>query len=474
MKHYWLDELDGLIIEADILDALNKVADESVEAIITDPPYELGFMGKSWDDQGVSFRRETWEACLRVLKPGGHIIVFGGTRTHHRMWCAIEDAGFEIRDMIVWLYGQGFPKSLDVSRAIDKAAKGHPQGSTKGDPDSPNSGKFKTQATEGKRSPSDPGQQFGAGPGQFMKEQGIKYERRDLAKDSQTWAGWGTALKPAWEPILLARKPLSEKNVAANVLKWGTGALNIDGTRLDYLDDADKASATPQGRATSKESVAIGAQPDSGRELERVNFTRPEQKGRWPSNAVLQCTCVDPEPVAEKTTKRRGETSQDRRYTEKGATNFAVKPGTRRKGGGAIHEPDCPAGMLDEQTGITKSAPRTGGEGEPYDPSQESWRFRRAAGGFTDTGGASRFFYCPKASKKERGPNNSHPTVKPLELMRWLARLVTPPEGVILDPFCGSGSTLIAAADEGFGFIGVDMNPEYCEIARERLVRRET
>ena len=423
MKYHWLDEMDGLIIEGDILAALEQLDDESVESIVTDAPYELNFMGKSWDNAGVSFRAETWKACLRVLKPGGHMVVFGGTRTHHRMWVAIEDAGFEVRDMLLWMYGQGFPKSLNVSKAIDRAA--------------------------GETAPATP--------------------------ESQQWDGWGTALKPACEPILLARKPLSEKTVAANVLKHSTGALNIDATRLAYQSESDKDSATPQGRTTARAGRLAGKAQGGG---DRDEFERPEQKGRWPANVVLQCTCDDPQPVPEKVRKRRGEESQTRQYDKEGATNFAAEPGIRREGGGFIHEPDCPAGMLDAQTGDLKSPKSYTYKGKPETQLGNVLGIGLGRGyhqnEYGDSGGASRFFYCPKASKKERGEDNTNPTVKPLALMRWLVRLVTPPNGIVLDPFCGSGSTLIAATEEGFGFIGVDVSPEYCELAQKRLQGRNT
>ncbi len=230
---HWLDELDGLIIEGDILDSLASLEDESVEAIVTDPPYELGFMGKSWDNQGVSFRTETWAACLRVLKPGGHIIVFGGTRTHHRMWCAIEDAGFEVREMLLWLYGQGMPKSLDVSKAIDKAAgEERPVVGT-----SPSGGYKRLMVTN---------KEANFRPDDYYPE-GNKFRSNEpITDDAHSWSGWGTGLKPAVEPILLARKPISEKTVAANVLKHGTGALNIDATRNAYISDKEHRALVAQ------------------------------------------------------------------------------------------------------------------------------------------------------------------------------------------------------------------------------------
>ena len=455
---HWLDDLDGLNIEGDILDGLAVLEDESVEAIVTDPPYELGFMGKTWDNQGVSFRAETWAACLRVLKPGGHIVVFGGTRTHHRMWCAIEDAGFEVREMLLWLYGQGMPKSRNISKDVDRLRGGTREvlGTHQG------SGYTRANVEQG---------------AQNREAQSWKrLSDTPVTEDGEKWNGWGTGLKPSVEPILLARKPLSEKNVAANVLRHGTGALNIDATRNAYTSDADKASATPQGRVTSK-TVGIGAEPDAARNLARTEIARPEQKGRWPANVIIQCTCDDPQPVPETAHERQGEPSQEQRYDDEGATDLASKPGVRREGGGYAHQPECPAGLLDAQTGVLKSGmmkagqkrQRSKGAGGYHDNMPDE---ATAAGTYGDAGGASRFFYCPKATKKERGEGNTHPTVKPLALMRWLIRMVTPPDGVVLDPFCGSGSTLVAAADEGVGFIGVDVSREYCAIARNRLEGR--
>jgi site-specific DNA-methyltransferase (adenine-specific) len=420
-KQHWLDKMDGLIIEGDILEALALLEDDSVEAIAVDPPYELKFMGKGWDASGVSFRPETWKACLRVLKPGGHMVVFGGTRTHHRMWCAVEDAGFEVRDLLIWLYGQGMPKSMDVSKAIDKAA-GAEREVVGRDPNYRQRVHTESVYSGGQARP--------------------KYLTAPATNAAKEWGGWGTALKPAWEPILLARKPLTEETVAANVLKWGTGALNIDGTRIST---GGEVVHTPQSDPAKRKGVVgsdLGFSKGSKEkmaEAQRASVERTNALGRWPANVLLQCTCVDPQPLPEKVKSRAKEPAKGRRYADKGATNITGTPGaTRREGGGFAHEPDCPAGMVDAQTD-----------------------------------GASRFFYCPKATKKERGEDNKHPTVKPIALMRWLVRLVTPPDGVVLDPFCGSGSTLLAATEEGFGFIGVDISPEYCGIALRRLKGRK-
>jgi DNA modification methylase len=348
---------------------MRGMPDNSVDSIVTDPPYGLSFMGKKWDYDVPAV--EVWTKCLRVLKPGGYLLAFAGTRTQHRMACRIEDAGFEIRDMIAWLYGSGFPKSHNL---------------------------------------------------------------RD------EWEGWGTALKPAMEPITAARKPLTG-TVAANVLTHGTGALNIDGCRVD----------------------------PTGESRERI-----------------------------------GEASQENRYTEAGSTNFAAKPGTRggdpagRWPANVIHDgseevlaafPDAKGQQGDlKETG--RARPSSGRFGDMAPPHAHAARIE------SDTS-AARFFYCAKASRADRnegledpGPQfktgstlrdaenlnaddtrkgNTHPTVKPVDLMRYLCRLVTPPGGTVLDPFTGSGSTGKAAMREGFGFVGIEREAESFDIACRRI-----
>ena len=309
------------LYRGDCIEQLANLPNFSVDSIVTDPPYELGFMGKSWDNAGIAYSVELWGEALRVLKPGGHLLAFGAARTYHRMTCAIEDAGFEIRDSIHWIYGSGFPKSLDVSKAIDKAAGAEREVV----------GIKKRQGRSG----------------------GIMGSPRDIEQavtipatiPATIWQGWGTALKPAHEPIVVARKPLIG-TVAANVLEHGTGALNIDACRIG------------------------------------------EWK-RWPANIVFD---------------------------------------------------DDAAAELEE----------------------------------------ARYFYCAKASKKERnagldGFTSTHPTVKPLALMRYLIRLVTPPGGLVLDPFLGSGTTAVAAILEGFDWKGCEMTDEYWPIieARTRWAKRQ-
>lgn len=370
---------------------------DSVHSIVTDPPYGLGFMGKKWDElpPGDEWARE----CLRVLKPGGYLLAFGGTRTWHRLAVAVEDAGFEIRDSIAWLYGSGFPKSMDVSKAIDKAAGAEREvvGTVKG-----KSGENLNQIvrTRGNDVPSAKGcGAYGQGAKQVTVDIPLTAAATDAAKQ---WEGWGTALKPAFEPVVVGRKPLATKTVAANVLEHGTGALNIDACRIGTQD------ALVRPDITRADNVVFGKGLGSG--------TQTEPAGRWPANVVLD----EDQAVA-----------------------------------------------LDEQSGTSVSRARvkaglighhTGGQG-------------------ADSGGASRFFhtfkYQAKASKAER-PNVAgvmHPTVKPVELMRWLVRLATPPEGIVLDPFAGSGTTAEACVIEGFDCIAIEREGEYLPLIAARLDR---
>lgn len=403
---------------------LKTLADNSIDSIVTDPPYELGFMGKKWDASGIAYDVELWRECLRVLKPGGHLLAFSGSRTYHRMTVAIEDAGFEIRDQIMWLYGSGFPKSHDVSKAIDKMAGAEREVLGERNVPDQRGGKISSEAT--------------AFNGVQTRQINITAPATDAAKE---WNGWGTALKPAHEPICVARKPLIG-TVAENVLTHGTGAINVDACRVAHASEADRASATPQGRVTVNN---VGNMPDvenSGRkELERPDTTL----GRWPANIIhdgsAEVLAGFPETVSKWGNSK----------PQKQSTGFI----------GFAHNSIAPAQFIG------------------------------------DKGSAARFFYCAKASKKDRDeglegfeekerptmgngiggqPNqqiqnnrNHHPTVKPTDLMRYLCRLVTPPNGVILDPFLGSGSTGKAAMYEGFQFVGFDLSAEYIEISRARI-----
>jgi len=356
--------------------------ENSVDAIVTDPPYGLSFMGNHWDKGLPS--AELWAECLRVLKPGGHLLAFAGTRTQHRMATAIEDGGFEIRDMIAWVYGSGFPKSLDVSKAIDKAA-----GATR-EP----TGKEPRRPTPRAMAP------MGAG----LRECDASTRYDDPATESaRQWQGWGTALKPALEPITVARKPLIG-TVAANVLEHGTGAINVDASRVESGDSTRRDNTAEMGFCGGNLSDKYQTGSDSG---------------RWPANLIH-------------------DGSDD---------VFDVFPQSSGQ-----------QGALGPQNGDKLSINAYG----DYGP-------RRAFYPRGDTGSAARFFYCAKASKSERGEGNIHPTVKPLALMRYLCRLVTPSGGVVLDPFLGSGSTAIAAIKEWFACVGIERELKYFDIACERI-----
>ncbi|QHJ81099.1 MAG: hypothetical protein [Caudoviricetes sp.] len=366
------------------LEVLKGIPDNSVDSIVTDPPYGLSFMGKKWDYDVPDV--EVWEECLRVLKPGGHLLAFAGTRTQHRMAVRIEDAGFEIRDMIAWVYGSGFPKSMDVSKAIDKAAGAEREVIGIKLSNRPNViGKL-------------PGGSMGGGR---ITERVETAPATDAARE---WQGWGTALKPALEPITVARKPF-KGTVAANVLEWGTGAINIDGGRVGTADDcARKPAMVGSTAAGFGKGLAMGG--------------RGHTAGRWPANLIHDGSdeVVGLFPV---TTSGGGNKSR------KGTTEGVNCYGTY-----GASPPDV--------RGADKSS-------------------------------AARFFYCAKTSRKDRGEANTHPTVKPTDLMAYLCRLVTPPGGVVLDPFMGSGSTGKAAMREGFRFIGIEMDESYLKIAEVRI-----
>ena len=393
----------------DCLDVLASLPENSVDAIVTDPPYGLAFMGKAWDaPDNVAFRKETWAAALRVLKPGGHILAFSGTRTYHRMACAIEDAGFEIRDMTAWVYGQGFPKSMDVSKAIDKAA-----GAERTEKLGPKPGheEFANRATKGHlaKTGSNEGWQRPWMTHEDADDSSFKFAPATDA--ARQWEGWGTALKPSLEPVCVGRKPLSEKTVAANVLRWGTGALNIDASRVATDAAVDDPRLGGKGDWSSDKTAQNVY--EGGYAGVRV---RSSSLGRWPANLIHDGS---PE-VLEAFPDSAGQQGDVRGTEPSGVTN----------------------GIFGEFAGRVASPARK------------------------DSGSAARFFYCAKASKADRA-GSKHPTVKPIALMRYLARLVTPPGGVVLDPFAGTGTTGAAALAEGFPVILIEREAEYAaDIAR--------
>lgn len=541
-----------MIIHGDSLEELKKLEDNSVDSVVTDPPYELGFMGKSWDASGIAYNVELWQEIKRVLKPGGHLLSFGGSRTYHRMTCAIEDAGFEIRDCIQWLYGSGFPKSYNIGKGIQKLkTEGNASWNGTGDSSNGALGYSKLQHEQGYR------------PEDYSNKHQSKSELTE--EEAKEWEGWGTALKPAHEPIVLARKPLSEKSVAQNVLKWKTGGLNIDGCRVECEERvnirADRGRITGNTWQGGLDGSLCGSKADG-----------VTHQGRFPANFIHDGS----DEVVEKFPE-----------TKSGNLNAGHKRGV---GTGNVY---------------------VNGEGQ---------KILKDYG--NDSGSAARFFYCAKASKSERNKgldstaivlieykvwnethttqeerkvqllvdmdtllkkdteesgtemrkdlewntllfgkeltekyqkdivsitktetsstmksviwnwlvclltkeyiadvkyetesggnlvatvensntlittinekmasrlgvknvalgtqlkisvkegNAFHPTIKPVSLMRYLCKLITPPEGKILDPFLGSGTTGIAAKLEGFNFIGIEKEEEYVKIAEARI-----
>jgi site-specific DNA-methyltransferase (adenine-specific) len=424
------------------LEVLKGFEENSIDSIVCDPPYELGFMNKKWDSSGIAYNVDLWKECLRVLKPGGHLLAFSGSRTYHRMTVAIEDAGFEIRDQIMWVYGSGFPKSHDVSKAIDKM-KGAERivvekivkkgGDIRGE--------------NGYRKGSD----------RPNIELEITIPSTEAAKE---WDGWGTALKPAHEPICLARKPLIG-TVAENVLEWGTGGINIKDCKVGFESDEDFNETTQKNRHqdfNSNDGIRVKTKGIySGDNRPPINYEPTE--GRFPANLIHD-----------------------------GSDEVInLFPTTKSEG----HWPE---------TKVTGFGNFGGGKNDYFGVGKKS----------NDKGlSTSRFFYCAKASKKDRdegleefeertagslnfrnpsasGRNenapsvesmggltqkrhNHHPTVKPTSLMQYLCRLVTPPNGIVLDPFMGSGSTGKAAVKENFNFVGIDLDPEYCKLAEARI-----
>jgi DNA modification methylase len=486
------------VIHGDCLSVMPTLPAESVDAIVCDPPYGLSFMGKNWDHgiPGVAF----WAAALRVAKPGAHLVAFGGTRTFHRLACAIEDAGWEIRDTLSWMYGSGFPKSLDVSKALDKAAGA--AGEYGGPKSEAHAGWIERGKMRGDHGHEGHQRPWMDDPAAVDRNARQYLPATDAAKQ---WAGWGTALKPAWEPIILARKPLSG-TVAQTVTQWGTGAINVDACRIGS-DTIQTNRYTPGRDMTSFHGSQAGNE-----------YVSSTHAGRWPANVVLshsdQCREVGTREAKRNTRTGdhvgRGERTDGLRYLSNGVGNSTTSvPETVPAW---ICEKNCPVRLLDEQGGERKGGGKAGPRNT--DTSEEYWG--EGGGGYTsvgrsasfhhDTGGASRFFYTAKASRREREAglegmpqakvtdadkwatndrrsgtdrqptewrqspvSNSHPTVKPLALMRWLCRLVTPPGGVILDPFTGSGSTGCAAVLEGFRFLGIEQEAEYVAIAERRI-----
>lgn len=499
MDAYYEDDQVRLYL-GDSLDILPTLPDASVDAVVCDPPYELGFMGKAWDASGIAYNTEVWRQCWRVLKPGGHLLAFGGTRTYHRMTVAIEDAGFEIRDSLHWIYGSGMPKGQNIGKAIDKrrddrervlqvtaflAAARTAAGLSHRQIDDAfgfNGMASHWTAIAGKAATVPTPEQWdrlrdllGFDDSQIRPlvaelngrkgEIGEAWSQREVigqgyrvrgesdvqlapvsagaydltvpATDAaRQWHGWNTQLRPAHEPIVLARKSTGFNTTAANVLEYGTGALNIDATRTRADQDYREKCASVVGINSPRNGDTLGkwtgAREDSAHDA-----------GRWPTNVLLGHgpDCVDGGacragcPIAEMDAQTQG-----MRASKPSKTGTAGGPGGSVYGGGK--------GLPRDYAFISRD----------------------------DQGGASRFYptfrYEAKAPASERprlADGTAHATVKPLSLMRWLVRLVTPPGGLVLDPFSGSGTTLEAAAIEGFRAVGIEREQPYADLCVARL-----
>lgn len=387
------EESQGLRIPAarvlygSCLDRLKKLPDGSIDSIVTDPPYELGFMDKKWDSSGIAYNIEVWRECLRVLKAGGHLLAFGGTRTMHRIACAIEDAGFEIRDMISWFYFSGFPKSYNVSKAIDKHFGVERKVLSERETN------FLARKTK---------------DGQIIKGDMLMSHQKGVSTikitepatdEAKKWAGYGTALKPSQEPIILARKPIEAGTIARQILETGTGAINIDGCRFGY---GDPCWVGPQHKYEKihnpnfKNESCLMSHENIRHDL----FSEAHTFGRWPAN-IYQCA------------------KPSRSEKEAGCQDLPHITGAQ-----ATNRKEGSAGLQNPRAGSGRSSSEI---------------------------------------------RNTHPTVKPLKLMRWLVRLVTPQGGTVLDPFCGSGTTIAAATLEGFDSVGVELTAEYLPIIHARV-----
>ena len=556
------------VLHGDCLEVLKTLKENSVDSIVTDPPYELGFMGKAWDNTGIANNKEMWAECLRVLKPGGYLLSFGGTRTYHRMASAIEDAGFEVRDMVEWVYGSGFPKSLNIGKAVDKL-----QGNEREVVGEKDINAIKAL------------QKFKEQDGRTIK---TDFSNIDIGitKGTSEWEGWGTALKPAHEPICMARKPLAEKTVAENCLKYGTGGINIDESRVEGTDkprlgNTDKSDSVGYGAESWQKS---GTTPSvkyhlQGNDLSSiievcqlnhlnlpVNSAELKRFQDDTTNLIRNlCSAVESADmlILEKTLGKLREdtTSMDmlcseemsvesmnislntflsgNEYTEelRKVTRYIISTGKKMitdwKISSALTVPlievlltlvkrevttpaksaRFPANLLHNNSEevrecfpesgggkFTKSGNRIGGDCE-YSVGISGRK--DAPDNYGDSGNASRFFksiiYQAKASKSERNKGcegleekqyshdgrdkeienafqrnksvstNNHPTIKPIALMEYLIKMVTPKGGIVLDPFAGSGSTLVAAKQNGYQYIGIEMTAEYIPIIEARL-----
>ena len=451
-----------LLLNGDCIEEMQKLIDDGkqVDSIVTDPPYHLtsiterfgkegsapaqhgtdgafaraskGFMGKEWDGGDIAFRKETWELAYKLLKPGGHLLAFSGSRTYHRMAVAIEDAGFDIRDQIMWLYGSGFPKSLNIGKGVDKKL-GNERIKT---------GQTKTHSNKGMPQAEE---RTAIGAGAFGQE-----VEEEITVGTTEWEGWGTALKPAHEPIVMARKALSENSIVANVLKHGTGGINIDGCRIE--GEVNRPPTNPSFRDVAKEALARGG-------LDKLSFGQDRDRP------------IERKKVVRKSRSEDGVWTDGNSGMKAEGTEFADADPRGRFPSNIMHDgSDSIKELFEDKSRYfycakTSKAERNQGlDNLPIKQTKGGGGISTAEKAWIGTNSASGKYGSLKAPQK-----NIHPTVKPIKLMKYLCRLITPKGGTVLDPFMGSGSTGMAAKDEGFDFIGIEKAKEYFEIAEARI-----
>jgi DNA modification methylase len=520
------DIANGLVFLAcgDCLEILAGLPENSIDAVVTDPPYHFtarkngaaGFMGKEWDGGDIAFRPETWAEVLRVLKPGGHMVAFGAPKNYHRLACAIEDAGFEIRDSLMWVFGTGFPKSMDVSKAIDRRLRGEMvrekimhfvnlrgvNGKWLEENGVASGGSF-IDWTVGGHAPSDRNWNIIKNALSVTAEEEALFERKVIGTNeniiraqlsqrgiinfggagcaditapatdaAKEWDGWGTALKPAYEPIVLARKPLSETTVAANVLRWGTGALNIDATRIAHNEPIKTMKAQAAG------DLVYG---QAGR---RAETTELKEAGRWPAtichDGSQQVLDLFPHtksgvPGVRRKAHETNAMSGRLNLTGETETGYADEGSAARFFFSAkLNDEERGAVFGSEYENAANELEKIAREWDEQDKERLAYARwfaskLRAKAPPIENAETPRFHYSAKASKADRA-GSKHPTVKPVSLMQWLVRMVTPPGGTVLDPFAGSGTTGMAAAMEGFKSVLIEREEEYQNDIRNRFV----
>lgn len=516
-----------ILHHGDCLEVLKSLSDNSIDSIVTDPPYGLAFMNKKWDYDVPSV--DIWKECLRVLKPGGHVLSFGGTRTYHRMTVAIEDAGFEIRDQIQWLYGSGFPKSLNISKAIDKAAGvertekifkpiAFPDSDCWGIPNNNSNG-------------SQDGTSFNPHAENVNAGGGMRQHTLPATNLAKQWDGWGTALKPSNEPICLARKPISESTVAANIVKWGTGGINVDECRIETDWNTDPTKRGWQGgKYTSKENGPLFSSESPS---EITGKKELPTQGRWPANTLfdeeaaqmldeqsggaqrffmviknecgLENTKVEDTFAGKKTANKSESLSIDgygsnttaqflmtiisitktitnsiitflisNAYTKtcigactmESENDISLLTELNIESVNVVDNTNCLLNFRNDQQELMKATAKLVNVKNLLNGEQTIESILTST--CESTKNALRFRYQAKAPPSER-KGSTHPTQKPTKLMQYLIKLITPPNGTVLDPFAGSGTTGVAAKQLGFNFIGIEREQEYFEIAQRRV-----